>query len=321
MQPSDNSQLNLGYAQEWITFLKRRNLILTIIWPIFLVLSILASLTAFYFFQLEQTTQLNLSIETEKNLSLKESQQKLFSEVDTLKSSNEALNTELDALKNAREELSVLNTNSASKLNITSQMIDNLNQLVSELKNEREDLITQLNNSQASIELLKIQHQELIDQAHKEKITTVTELNKQIDSRKSAYQALANRQQEMREEIERLNNSNNSKDKQIQNLNNDNKSLNVRLNEKNKEIKVYQDKLSLLEKNYSNLELKLNSLVSPIGSSSSNDSSSKAQTAPQTDASRKITGLEEIKRPVKQNQNTSQSNNQDFDHNQITILP
>lgn len=321
MQPSENSQLNQDYAQEWIAYLKRRNLILTIVWPVLLGLSILASLTAFYYSQQEQSSKLNLLLETEKNHILEETKQNLISEIDSLKSSNIKVNEELESLKNAREELSVLNTNSTSKLNITSQMVDNLNQLVAELKNEKEDLTAQLEDSLEAIIQLKKQHQQYITQASKDKSTSEAELNKQIESRKSAYQALANRQQEMRDDMDRLANLNNSKDKQIELLKKENQHFNLRLSEKNNEIEKYKNRISVLEKSYAQLELKLNSLVSPISNSQTKKSTSSSQATQQTDASRKITGLEEIKKPVKQNNTNNETTNQDFDHNQISILP
>tara|TARA_R110002049_G_scaffold121270_3_gene276001 strand:+ start:2110 stop:3075 length:966 start_codon:yes stop_codon:yes gene_type:complete len=321
MQPSENSQLNQDYAQEWLTYLKRRNLILTIIWPVLLVLSILTSLTAFYYSQLEQSSKLSLLLETDKNHALEETKQILISEMQALKSSNLALNEELESLKSAREELSVLNNNSTSKLNITSQMVDNLNQLVAELKNEKADLTAQLEDSLETINQLKKQHQQYITQSNKEKTSSVTELNKQLESRKSAYQALANRQQEMRDDMDRFNNLNNSKDKQIEQLKKESQHFNLRLSEKTNEIAVYKNRISVLEKSYSELELKLNSLISPIGGTQQSKPAAKTQATQQTDASRKITGLEEIKKPVKQNNSNNESTNQDFDHNQISILP
>lgn len=320
MQAPENSQFNQDYTQEWINFLKRRNLILTFVWPVLLVLSILTSLTAFYYFQLEQTSKLNLSIETEKYHLLEEEKQNLVSEISTLRTSNTSLNTELEALKNAREELSVLNTNSTSKLSITSQMVDNLNQLVAELKDERDSLISQLEDSLETINELKKQHQQYAAQASKEKTSTIADLTKQIDSRKFAYNALANRQQEMREEMDRISNLNSSKDMQIEKLKKESQNINSLLSQKNKEIAAYKDRVSILEKSYSELEIKLNALVSPISNKKIAPASSNTQTLTQTIGSKKITGLEEIKKPVKQLDN-NESKEQTFDHNQISILP
>lgn len=321
MQASENGQLNLDYAQEWITFLKRRNLVLGIIWPILLILVISLSLAAFYFYQLDQTSKLNLAIETDKNLSLVATVEQLNLEKLELTSSNTDLSTELESLKSAREELSVLNNDSNSKLNITSQMVDNLNQLVSELKNEREDLSVKLEDSLETITQLQNQHQAFIKLSNKEKTDSVTELNKQIDSRKSAYQALANRQQEMREEMDRLSNLANTKEKQIEKLNKENQTINSRLNDKNNEIESYKNKVSILEKNNSELEIKLNALVSPISNSSTMKPNLMTPSLNQTEASKKITGLEEIKKPAVQNKTKLENTNQAFDHNQISILP
>tara|TARA_R110001592_G_scaffold323435_1_gene602681 strand:+ start:23284 stop:24240 length:957 start_codon:yes stop_codon:yes gene_type:complete len=316
MQASDNSQLNLDYAQEWISDLKRRNLLLTIVWPTLLVLSILAALFAFYFYQLEQTSTLGLAIETEKNHSLDEKNQSLQSEISALTSTNSKLETELADLINAREKLSVLNDDSTSKLNITSQMVDNLNQLVAELKNEREDLSGKLEDSLETIAQLRNQHEQFIKQATKDKTDAVAQLNQQIKSRTTAYQALANRQQEMRDEMDKLNDLANSKDKQIEKLKKDNSSLSTQLTEKSKEIGSYKNRINVLENSYSELESKLNAIVSPIvspigtaniGTTNPIKHNTDNTNAQQTEASRKITGLEEIKKPAVQNKTNNKN--------------
>jgi chromosome segregation ATPase len=317
MLPSENSQLNLDYAQEWITYLKRRNLVLTIIWPILLAFLVLASLVAFYYYQLDQTTKLSLTLETEKSHLIEEDKQTLTSELEELTSLNITLNSELVTLKSAREKLSVLNNDSTSKLNITSQMVDNLNQLVSELKDEREDLSAKLEDSLETISKLQNQY----EQYNKEKNDSVAELNKQLDSRKFGYQALANRQQEMRKEMDRLSDLVSSKEKQIEKLKSDNQILDSQLKGKNSEIASYKNKLIVLEKSYYDLEAKINAIMSPIGTTNSKKQEADNQSSPQTDTSRKITGFEEIKKPVLQNKSKDEIPNEGFDHNQISILP
>tara|TARA_R110001592_G_scaffold354185_1_gene653666 strand:+ start:11853 stop:12830 length:978 start_codon:yes stop_codon:yes gene_type:complete len=325
MQPSENNQLNLDYAQEWLTYLKRRNAVLTIVWPVLLMFLILASLVAFYYYQLEQTSKLSLSIEIEKSQSLEEVQLTLQSEITSLTTTNTELKTELEGLINSREELSVLNNDSTSKLNITSQMVDNLNQLVIELKNEREDLSTKLEDSLETIAQLQNQHEQMIKQKNKETTDSIAGLNKQIDSRKTAYQALANRQEEMRDEMNRLNDLVISKEKIIDKLKKDNQNIETRLTNKNSEIETYKNKLMSVQKNYSELETKLNAIMSPIGSTNFNNQESKNNNTQQTEQSRKITGLEDIKRPAVEKKaidgSDSQNESQSFNHNQISILP
>ena len=321
MQPTGKSQHNLDYAQEWISFLKRRNLILSIIWPILLAFVIFLSVFVVYFYQLDQTTKLSLASEIENNHALEEAKQTLQAEIAALTTANSELNSELESLVNAREELSVLNNDSTSRLNITSQMVDNLNQLVSELKTEREDLTAKLEDSLIAIAQLQKQHQQTIKQITKEKSETVDELNKQLESRKTAYQALANRQQEMREEMDRLRGITNTKDKQIENLKGDQQKLESVVNDKNAEINRHKQTITNLEKKYTELENKLNVLVSPVGSKETKQQGNNAVSNLQTDASKKVTGLEEIKKPVVVRKSNEEVQQEKFDHNQISILP
>lgn len=321
MQPSENNQLNLDYAQEWITYLKRRNLVLTIIWPMLLILSILASSIAFYYYQLEQASKLSLMIEADKKHTLEDEKLTLQSDIVALTKTNSELKSELETLINAREELSVLNDDSSSKLNITSQMVDNLNKLVAELKNEREELIAKLEDSLETIAQLQNQHQQVINQKNKETKDSIAGLTEQIDSRKSAYQALANRQQEMRDEMNRLNTLVDSKDKIIEKLKKDNLNLESRLKTSNNEINRYKNKLISAQKEYSELETKLNAIMSPIGSTNSKKQETSALSTQQTNASRTITGLEDIKKPPVVRKDSEEDSNQNFNHNQISIMP
>jgi len=316
MQSSENSQLNLDYAQEWIAFLKRRNLVLTIVWPVLLVLSILSSVMAIYFYQQQQSVSLQLATEVQEKSELQEGNQQLSSQLSSLEALKSNLQAELETLHSAREELSLQNNDSESKLNITSQMVDSLNQLVAELKNERSSLITKLEESDSSLRQLTQEYQDFVANSKKETIKSVSDLNKQISTRKSAYQALANRQQEMREEMDRLSNLVNSKEKQLEKVNKDKIQLQAQLKNKTNEIATYSNRLSSLQESYSALETKLSAIMSPISQKSKikKQEGSKSNTENMTN----LTGLEEIKKPIKPKK---EQNSEDYDFNKITVLP
>ena len=317
MQGSENSQLNLDYAQEWITFLRRRNLVLTIIWPVLLILMILSLVAAIYYYQIQQTSGAQLVSEIQKNEELSNTNQQLLTELATLEDAKSELQSQLSSLQNAREELSLQNNDSESKLNITSQMVDNLNQLVVELKNERASLIEKLEESQALLVLLKQQHEAFVTSSKQENVKAVSELNKQLESRKSGYQALANRQQDMREDMDRLSNIANSKEKQLERANKEKIELQAQLRNKENEIDTYSNRLTSLQESYSNLETKLNAIMSPISSTAAAKKSPESS-GQNTDNMTNISGLEEIKKPAKTQETPKDEN---FDYNKIKVLP
>ena len=318
MQSSDTNQSNLDYAQEWIRFLRRRNFVLNIIWPSLLVATIRTAGMAVYFYQMSQSSQLTLELESNEKTELLEQNTQLESNLSELTLKKNELEAELAALISAREELSAKNDNSASKLTITSQMVDNLNQVVSELKNERESLVAQINEQQSLISELQEEHQTTLAKTQQEKLDSLSALSKELNQRKSAYQALANRQQEMREEIDRLSNLTTTKDKQLEKLNQEKNNLASRLKDKTNDISRYQSQIDTLQKSYADLEVKLNALVSPINSSQAKPKTPQQNTLAKPNKG--ITGFEEIKKPVKKEPDVNESGGE-LDFNTISILP
>lgn len=316
MKNSENSQLNLDYAQEWITFLKRRNLVLSVIWPVLLVLMIISSVAAVYFYQQQKSSDLQLSAETQRAIELQDENRQLIIQVTDLEKSAADLQSELETLQNARQALSLQNNDSESKLNITSQMVDNLNQLVAELKNERASLISKLDASHDAHRELKQEYEEFVAASKKDTIKSVSDLNKQIASRKSAYQALANRQQEMRDEMDRLNNLVSAKENQLDKANKDKRQLQAQLKNKDSEIATYSNRLTTLQESYSALESKLNAIMSPISQKSTNKKTTDA--TQNTVNMTNMSGLQEIKKPVKPKEELK---NESYDFNKITVLP
>lgn len=318
MQSSDTNQSNLDYAQEWIRFLRRRNFVLNIIWPSLLIATILTAGMTVYFYQISQSSQLTLELESNEKTELLEQNTQLESNLSELTLKKNELEAELAALISAREELSAKNDNSASKLTITSQMVDNLNQVVSELKNERESLVAQINEQQSLISELQEEHQTTLAKTQQEKLDSLSALSKELNQRKSAYQALANRQQEMREEIDRLSNLTTTKDKQLEKLNQEKNNLASRLKDKTNDISRYQSQIDTLQKSYADLEVKLNALVSPINSSQAKPKTPQQNTLAKPNKG--ITGFEEIKKPVKKEPDVNESGGE-LDFNTISILP
>jgi chromosome segregation ATPase len=281
-----------------------------------------AGFAAIFYYQSSQSVQLNLDILTEKQQLTEQDNTSLRDQLVQLEGKNTELMSELNS---AREALSAQQDDSVSKLTITSQMLENMEQQLVILKSEKAELQDQLNLAKQALTELESQKQtetSKLTSAHNNKLS---ELNKELDSRKAAYQALANRQQEMRDEMDRLSNLVANNEKELVRLRNDKSALNTQLTSAKKALQLREAEFNSLQNNYQDLDAKLKALVSPVGSSSSksattssNSDSSQTKQAEAVNNPGNITGLEEIKKPkpapAKTQQNTT-------DYDQIKVLP
>lgn len=321
MSSPDTTPLNSDYAQEWIAFLRRRNTLLSIVWPILLVLAISTGFAAIYFFQSSQTLQTQLENLSDKHQSLASDKNGLQTELEQLTEKNIQLTAEIDVLRTTQEKLSVQQDDSVSKLNITSQMLENLEQQVAIFKAENAELSDQLNLAKEALATMEDSYKEEILKLNSQKTATLNDLNKQLESRKIAYQALANRQQEMRDEMDRMSNLVASKEKELTKLQNDKKALLADLNEKQKLLQMKEADFAALQKNYNELDNKLKALVSPIGASNAKtvakpESQERGAENPKKPVN--VTGFEEIKKPKPA---PASSNQNSLDYDQIRVLP
>jgi DNA repair exonuclease SbcCD ATPase subunit len=318
MAAPETSSTHPDYAQEWITFLRKRNLLLGIVWPILLVLSIVAGFAAIYFYQATQAAQLNSQILEEKiNLAHSEKDQ-MAQQLARLQENHAQLIIEVENLQNARAELTEQQGDSESQLQITSKMLENMEQQLALLKNENTELQNQLVLAKNTLTQLDEQYQSELAKAASFKSTQLSELNKQLDSRKTAYQALANRQQEMRDEMDRLSSMVAAKEKTITTLTHEKNALAQQVKQVQQNLQSREKEYQVLQTSYNELDSKLKALVSPIGSGSPKPAQS-AKTAPGDVSSKPaVTGLEEIKKPAPKPKNSADSS---LDYDQIKVLP
>jgi DNA repair exonuclease SbcCD ATPase subunit/nitrate reductase NapE component len=319
MAAPETSSSNPDYAQEWIAFLRKRNLLLSVIWPILLVLFIGAGFTSIYYFQSTQAAGLNNQMLDEKIQLLQNDKVSLTQQLDNLQEKHSQLMTELDNLKSVRAALAEQQDDSVSQLQITTQMLENMKQQLVLLKNENTELTDQLGLAKAALSEMDANYQAELAKATTLKSSQLSELNKQLESRKTAYQALANRQQEMRDEMDRLSALNTTKDKTIAALNTEKSNLAKQLRQAQQTLKSREAEFQALQSGYNELDSKLKALVSPIGVSSSRPAEKNNPTL--SDTSKKpstITGLEEIKKPAPKPQNSADKT---LDYDQIKVLP
>jgi septal ring factor EnvC (AmiA/AmiB activator) len=256
---------NEEYAQQWISFLRKRNTILNIVWPLLLVFSIAGLLVSFYFYQLSTSFDLERQL-TESKLSENETELGLLtSSFNVLQEKNDTLQSKLQSLVNDKEQLSDEKNDTDSQISVHTQMNDALKSQVEIMRSEK----IAMKESIDEAKVLLLQQQEDSSQLSlvNEGLLKENELlNEQVESRKYAYLALAKRQKEFQSEIDRLDQALLKKESAEASLRKQKSNLDGLLNDARKNSQTLKAKYQSRETKYGELEEKLQVMMSPLGS-------------------------------------------------------
>lgn len=322
------------YAQQWIDFLRKRNSMLSLLLLLMVVFSLFMGMAAFYFHQQGQTAILenHLAQENKSKLEAKISdQEKLLSESNysftDIRSEYEKLEAQL---KSQTDQLS----EAAETISVNHEIIDNLNSQLALLKEENEKLDGSLKQVRESL-LSGASNSEILASENKNLTEEVSALNQKLKDRKIAYLAVVKRQKESRSEMDRLADSKDKFEQQASSYSQKAASLQKQLTELTKTNASLQANLNKAKDEYKTLEVKLNSVMAPVGPASivktegiKQESSDKAIALPSSGD-----GLEEIKiqkpRIIATNNKTNkdegssgsekQNSAQSFDFNKISV--
>jgi len=296
------------YAQQWIRFLRHRNIVLNIIWPILLFVALGAALIALYFQQQHEITLQQLQ-NAEAKIAFEQNELTyLQADFETLRSINDELREEIQTLTDQQVEYS---TQTNSQQDITNKIVSNLKDQIDSITVQKAQLLE-------SVEETKL----LLEQEQRSSAAEITNNNKefdkqkmvfqqQISSRTIAYKALAVRQSETLSEIDRLIGEISKKEDQV-------KVIEASKSRLQNNLASSAQEYGYLKTKYQSLEKKLSLMMTPIASSS-RTKSPLAQEAGD--------GLDEIKAPVNK-KNTSKpiltnseksSSNTSFDYDTISV--
>jgi len=245
------------YAQQWITFLRKRNTVLNIIWPILFMLLVATSVAAIYFYLESVNSGLNVANSNSKIAKHIESNAVLLSTNEALQRQNETLISEKAFLKSGQDKLAASQDDSASKLDISKQIIQTLQTQVDTLKTEKTIMLDALGEAKALLVQQNKASASDLSEKNKKFDEEYEQLSKQIKSRKIAYTALANRQKEMQSEIDRLVNVNIEAKSKLEKQINAQKLAETNSRSNIKELESLRAENKLLEN-------KLQLIVSPI---------------------------------------------------------
>jgi len=331
------------FAQQWITFLRKRNTVLNILWPLLLIVAIVTSLGAFYYYQVGVNTQLNLTLTTSKLDEQRQASADLQMKIEAARIAYERINDENEFLKTDKAQLSAKQNDSVSQLGITSQIVATLKSQVQVFRTENDNLLETIEESKALLIQQQKKNSTQLSDAEDEHTKQTDSLNKQLSARKVAYEALVKRQRGVQGEADRLSDSLRDKNKQLKSVKNNQSKLNnelqlaeQKLQRVNADYKSLELRHNQLSKNYKALSEKLQLAVSPIGGVTTNgvttqakvsNTISKKTSVKSPSAMQMGDGLDAIEKPLtvrpfakpNRSEHKKSSNSAAFDYDKITV--
>lgn len=236
-------------ANQWIDYLKRKNSQLTFLWVFFLLLAVSASIFGAWSFWQKLEASEALTVAESELVELSAEKVSVIQDRDTLSARLSESEAALQASKEAMVALQNSNGETGSQLNLTTRLVAALKQKVASLESENSLLENALNDSEIKATKVISRNQE-----YKK---TAEEQRQSLSARKSAYDALAKRQVETQEEMQRLATELNEAKERESNLDQRNARLSKELKASNAELRKVD-----AEKNI--LESKLKTLTMPI---------------------------------------------------------
>ena len=236
-------------ANQWIDYLKRKNLQLTFLWVFFLLLALTTSGLAAWSFWTKQQGLESLLLAESALAELEARNASMDEEAQVMSARLAELDTALQAAERTVASLQNSNGETGSQLDLTTRLVSALKQKIVSVESENSLLEEALIVSESKVN-------EALEGSRNYKKTT-QEQRQSIAARKSAYDALAKRQIETQEEMQRLATELNEAKEREANLDQRNARLSKELKSSNAELrKVDAEKVSL--------EAKLKTLTMPI---------------------------------------------------------
>lgn len=267
ISPEQISTRQSDYAEQWISFLKRRNAILNLVWSVLLVVSVCLLVLALYFFQQQQ-------LEQEKVVRLEAQLQSTNASVVDFQFKHDALQQQIKSLQEERRNLEQIAGQNDSQLDLTSKIVDTLKQQIATLELENTSNIEALEKARDLIRRQQLDAASTSEGLEAQLRKREAELSKQLQERSMAYNALASRNKENAQELDRLSS-------QLADKNNVVERLSRERDTARKDNMRTQQALGALQEDYDKLSRDFKAMVSPIGSSGGTNQTAPAKsTAP-----------------------------------------
>lgn len=313
--PMNSLATNTEYASQWIAYLKKKNLILTIVWPLLLCSTIAFGIAGFYFYQLSHSTNLALTSTQAKLENGEQVNQAIKAELELSVQNTLELEENISLLSTAKLALEEQKGDSVSQLDLSGQIVKALKEKIIALEAEKELAAAALNKTRSLVALKEEQ-----TQSTEQKMATTVEahnkerfaIQKKYRDGQVAFKALMSRQKEMRDEMNRLADL---VERQKRNLN----QQSLEKNELKSALTLSENNVKALEIEYKALEDSLKLAVQPINTAVKAAESRVEPTLKQNTND----GLEEIRAPKpvveKSASKKKSSAKATFDYDQISL--
>jgi chromosome segregation ATPase len=307
-EQSGGSDDNTEYASQWIDYLKKKNAVLNIIWPIFMCLTVLCAISTFYFFQLSESTK-QQTLTVLSNLKDSKESYKLLE-----KAHQKSKQDNIAFLSDAKNELEKQKGDSVSQLDLSSQIVETLKEKIAVLETEK----TLITEALYKAKLLLGQNDKDNQAAHKNLVVKTKAHNKErftmkkkLIDKEVAFKALMSRQKEMQAEMNRLADVVDQQKFEISRAAAKYNTAQVALN-------TSDLKITNLENKYAELEESIKLAVEPISNASADTEASVAENNVSLQYG---DGLEEIRAPVVKASSSKIKTNTDatFDYDRISL--
>jgi len=257
---SGGSEMNTEYASQWIEYLKKKNMLLNIVWPLFMCSTIVCAISTFYFYQLSENTKLQFSVVLSSLQDSKKTNNAIAVELKLIQQTNIELEENIALLSNAKTTLEQQKGNSVSQLDLSSQMVNTLKEKIAALETENTLTVSALHKAKSLLgnqEKEKQSTEKNLDEKIKAHNKERFMMQKRVKDGQVAFKALTSRQKEMQSEMNRL------ADVVAQQKN----EINAVIMTKNiaqTALTSSKLKISTLENDYKSLETSLKLAVEPI---------------------------------------------------------
>ncbi len=248
-----SAERDLDVARQWIAFLQRRNTVLSIIWPLFLIIALAAVAAGLYLFQNQTLLQTELDMIADKSARLEDTLSSERARSEELETEREQLASELSRIKtNILDEQGLKN----EQQRLSEQLVKTLKNKISALEDDGRALEDLLAQKQQEVQALQLANKA------KEKVSAQLQeqyrlVSGQLKSSKTAFEALSARQKETRAEVDRLANLLGKNEVLLQQEKKRYQQLKVVSEQRESEFSAMQARLATLEQ-------RLKSLISPI---------------------------------------------------------
>ncbi len=242
------------YAKQWIDYLQRRNRALSIVWPVLLLLALIALAGLLFFYQQKAMQDVELARIEGEIAAIESAKQSQTRELVSLQESHQRLQKDYQLLNDSLDQTE---QERQTQFQIGQEMVKNLKSQVEVLTEENQQLLALVDEAKAQVSAIAGDQKNALSTIRNQFEQERQVLANELANRKQAYEALVRRQRETRQEMDRLANVVNAQKQEVSSISKQNDNLRRQLQSSEKEKLALAGEVAALNQ-------KLTQLVAPI---------------------------------------------------------